>query len=233
MTADEEHGDETDVRQHVDAGQEVAPDGGRLERLPPDVVGLLGQLRRLHRLGAEPLDDAHAGDGLLDHRRQLGLLLLDGHDGRMDALREPAGEPVDQRQRQHGEHGQHGVQREQDGDAAPHHEERRDRERDHHDEGLDLQQIAARPAHQLTRLRTVVEADVQPHEVREQLLSQHRLGEAALAEGEVPARGGEDGDDHAGDHDQAGPHHERPEPLTIPRSMAIWVTFGTAILPAV
>ena len=59
----------------------------------------------------------------------------------------------------------------------------RDRQRDHHDEALDLLEVGVGPAHQLAGLRPVVEREVQPLEVGEQPVAQVGLGPARLAEG--------------------------------------------------
>src|SRR3546814_3235992 len=71
---------------------------GRLHRAPVDVVGLDPEPCGLHPLGAEALHHPDAGHRLLDDRRQLGRLLLDAHDGRVEAPGEPGGEHVEQRQ---------------------------------------------------------------------------------------------------------------------------------------
>ena len=49
-----------------------------------------------------------------------------------------------------------------------------DRERDHHDEALDLLQVGVGPAHELTGLRLVVVREVQPLQVGEQLAAAGR-----------------------------------------------------------
>ncbi len=75
-----------------------------------------------------------------------------------------------------------------------------DRERDHHDERLDLLEVGVGPAHQLTGLGAVVEREVEPLEVGEEALAQVGLDPAGLAEGEVAAEPGEDAD-----HDRRAP----------------------------
>ena len=70
-----------------------------------------------------------------------------------------------------------------------------DRERDHHDERLDLLEVGVGPAHQLAGLGLVVEGEVQALEVGEELLAQVGLDPAGLAERQVAADAGE-GADH-------------------------------------
>jgi hypothetical protein len=79
-----------------------------------DVVGLDGEFGGLHLLGAEALHHTHAGDRLLDHRGELGLLGLHREDGRMDGLREAPGRPVDERQRRERHQRQQRIGDEQD-----------------------------------------------------------------------------------------------------------------------
>ena len=74
----------------------------------------------------------------------------------------------------------------------------RDRDRDHHDEGLHLLQVGVRPAHQLAGLHIVVEREVQALEVGEDAVTQHRLGPTGLAEGIPPSKAAADPCDHAG-----------------------------------
>ena len=79
-------------------------------------------------------------------------------------------------------------QREQRVDAHEDHGDRddrdqvRDRERDQHDDALDLLQVGVGPAHQLAGLRPVVEGEVQALEVGEQPVAQLGLGPAGLPE---------------------------------------------------
>ena len=96
------------------AGRNVARTPGRLHRAAEDVVGLRAQPRRLHGLGTEALHDAHAGDRLLDHRGQLGGLLLDAHHRGVQAPREARGEHVEEREAPERQHGEHRVGEEQD-----------------------------------------------------------------------------------------------------------------------
>ena len=109
-----EHRDEADVREQLEGGEERGAHAGGLHRAAVHVVGLCAQPRRLHRLGAEALHHAHPGDRLLDHRRQLGGLLLDPHHRGVEAPREARGEHVEERQAPEGQHGEHRVGEEQD-----------------------------------------------------------------------------------------------------------------------
>ena len=107
------------------------------------------------------------------------------------------------------------IEREERLRREQHHDDRDDHrqvgrgDRDHHDEALDLLQVAGRAAHQLTGLGVVVVADVQPHDVREQLLAQPRLGQPALAERDQAAPPREDAGDHCRRCDQARPEPQR------------------------
>ncbi len=96
------------------------------------------------------------------------------------------------------------------------HAEVRHGDRDHHDERLDLLEVARRTAHQLAGLGTVVVADVQRHDVVEQLLAQAGLGPAGLAKGVVATQRRERAHEHAGDGDQHSPRARADRPRRCP-----------------
>ena len=89
---------------------------------------------------------------------------------------------------------------EQDHGDREHGDDVGDRERDHHDEGLDLLEVGVGPAHQLAGLGAVVEREVEALEVGEEPVAQVGLDPAGLPEGEVAAQPGEDAD-----HDRGRP----------------------------
>ena len=203
--AEAEHGDQAELRHQFDRRQVLRPDPRRLDRLALDVVGLLAQLGGLHALGAEALDDPHPTDGLLDHGGEIGLLRLHGEHGRVDRLGEPPAGDVHERQGRQGHDGEQRVGDQQDDGDGDDHRRVRQRDRDHHDEALDLVEIARRPAHQLAGLRPVVVADVQRHDVAEQLLAQAGLGPARFPEGVEAAERRQCTGQHAGDGHEADP----------------------------
>ena len=205
VPTDAQHGDHAQVRQQVERRQERAADLRRVERDASDVVGLDAQLVGLHLLGTEPLDHPNAADALLDDGGELRLLDLHRQHRRMDAVREALRQQVDDRQRRQGDEREQRLRREQHHDDRGDHRQVGRSDRDHHDEALDLLQIARRAAHQLPGLRVIVEADVQSHDVREQLLAQSGLGHPALAKGEQAPPSREDSSDHCGSGDEAGP----------------------------
>ena len=156
-------------------------------------------------LGAEPLHDPDPADGLLDHGGEIGLFGLHREHRGMDRLGEPPSGDVHQRQRRQGDERQQRVGDEQDHRDGDDHRRVRQRDRDHHHEVLDLVEIARRPAHQLAGLGPVVVADVERHDVAEQLLAQPGLGPSRLAEGVEATERGERTGEHAGDGDEADP----------------------------
>ena len=105
--------------------------------------------------------------------------------------------------------GQQGVHGQQHGGDTDDEREVRQRERDHHDEGLHLLQVVAGPAHELSGLRPVVEADVERLQVGEEPLAQPTFGQARLPEGEVAAGGAQRPGDEADHDDGQRPHEER------------------------
>ncbi len=212
VTADEEHEHQADAGQDVHQRDVHAADARRLERHAADVVGLRPQLLRLDALGAEPLHDADAGHALLHHRGDLRCLLLHLHHDRVDRRREVPGDRVEERQRREGEEGEERVQPHEHHDDRGEEGEVRQREGDHHDEHLHLQQVGARPTHQLPCLGVVVVADVKLLDVGEEPLAQPRLGPAALPERVVAAQRHEDARHHTGGEDA---DHPRPERILV------------------
>ena len=202
VSTDGEHGDQAELGQQLHRRHVEGADLGGPERHVANVVGLLLELGDLDLLGAEAFDDTHAGHCLLDDGGQLGLLGLHLADDRMDAAREPRRREVDERQRSHRHEGEHRVGDEENDRRGDDQHDVGDRDRHHRDEHLHEVEIARRPAHQLTRLRPVVIADVEAHDVVEQPLAELGLGPARLTEGEVAAERGERAGDEAGDGDQ-------------------------------
>ena len=132
------------------------------------------------------------------------------------------------------EHREHRVDRQQDHRDGEHGDAVGDRERDHHDEGLDLLQVRVGPAHQLAGLGPVVEREVQALEVGEQPLAQIGLDPAGLAEREVAAQPGEDADDDRRARDGQRPARSAAmSSASIPRSTARCTSRPTLTLPAV
>jgi hypothetical protein len=209
VAADAEHQDEADGRRQVHGRQVAASHARRIERCRPHVLRPLAEPSRLHGLGAKALHDAHARDGLLDHRGQIRRPGLHRHHGRMDAAREPLGEDVDERQRQERAERQSRVQGQEDHGDARGQGDVRHRERDHDDEHLHLLQVVAGPAHELAGLRLVVEADVEGLQVGEEPLPEPRLRPTGLAEGDIPPRRAQDAGHEAESDDGQRPHEER------------------------
>ena len=77
MPAVPEDADEAERREQVDQRDEVRAQPSLVHRAVVDVVGFRREPSLLQALGAEALDDAHAGDALLDDARQVGELLLE------------------------------------------------------------------------------------------------------------------------------------------------------------
>jgi hypothetical protein len=138
-------------------------------------------------LGAEALHHPHAADALLHHRGQLRLLGLHGEHRGVDACaRTECASTLSTGSGASAMSASSGCWMASTTTTWRHHQVRRG-ERDHHDEALDLLQVARRTAHQLPGLGVVVVGHVQPQDVGEQLLAQLGLGEAALAEREPSA----------------------------------------------
>jgi hypothetical protein len=202
-----EHGDEPQVGQQLEPGQEHGPGAGGGHRLVVDVPGLGAESPGLDPLGAQALDDPHAGHRLLHHRGQLGRLALDAHDAGEQPAGEPGGQHVEEGQRPQRQQRQHRVDDGEDHRHRQHGHRVGDGQRDHHHEGLDLLEVGVGPAHELAGLRLVVEGEVEALEVGEQPVAQVGLDPAGLTEGEPPAQAGEGGrgDGHA-------PEDQRPAP---------------------
>ena len=139
-----------------------------------DVVGLDGQLGGLHALGAEALDHPHAADRLLDDGGQLGLLGLHGEHRRVDPREKRWASTLTSGSGARAITASSGCEVISSTTIGDDHRQVRERHRDHHDEALDLHQVARRPAHQLAGLGAVVEAEVQAQVVPEQLVAQAR-----------------------------------------------------------
>ena len=209
MPTDPENEDQTDRRQDVDCRQEARPDPCCIQRDAADLVGLLSELGGLHPFGTETLDHPNTGHALFNHRRQRCLTDLDGHHGRMDRGAEPSRREVDERQRCKGEQGQQRIAVDEQNQDRDQLEQVADHQRDHHDERLQLLQVARCAAHQLTRLGVIVIADVQAEDVIVQPLAQTRFGGPALAEGEPPPPTGEHTRDDADRADDQRPLQQR------------------------
>ena len=89
-----EHRDQPEVRQQLERRPVAGADPGRLERDLVEVVGLGAEPCGLDVLGAEPLDHPHARHRLLDHRGELGRLLLDADHRRVQLRGEALGEEL-------------------------------------------------------------------------------------------------------------------------------------------
>ena len=207
VTTDGEHRDEAEVRQQIERRQERAAYSRRLQRHGANVVGLHAQACCGDTFCAEALDDAHPADRFFHDGGELCLLGLHRQHRWVDPARKPGRKDVQERQRRERDEGEQGLLYGEHDHDREHHHQVRCGDRNHHHEALDLQQVAGRPAHQLTGLGVVVIRDVQMQDVREELLAQLGLGEPALAEREPPTPGSED----AGDHGH-GADEQRPEP---------------------
>ncbi|MEZ5218607.1 MAG: hypothetical protein R2715_18945 [Ilumatobacteraceae bacterium] len=175
------------------------------------VPRFLGEPIRLDVLGTEALQHPNAADGLFDHGGQLGRFLLHGHDRRMDPAGEPVRQQVDERQREQGDGGEQRIEDEQNGGDAKHGGEVGERHRDHHHEGVHLLEIGTRPGEELTGLGVIVEPDVMPLEVGEELSRStvsHQRASGRRTSGETPHGAGDD----SGDHDQPDPQQDRISP---------------------
>ena len=75
----------------------------------------------------------------------------------------------------------------------------------HHDEHLDLVEVARGAAHQLTGLGSVVVADVQRHDVAEESLAESGLGPPGFAERIEATERREEPCEQPGERDEAGP----------------------------
>ncbi len=178
MAAVAEDQDQAQVRQQLHARQVAGSDPGRPHGCLVHVVRLRVETIGLERLRAEPLDHPHTGDALLHDAGQLGGLALDRHGLRVEARGEALAEPVQERQRPECQRREDGVDEEEDHRHRDHRHRVRDGERDEDDEVLDLLEIGVGPAHQLTRLRAVVEGEVEPLYVGEEAVAKISLGPA-------------------------------------------------------
>ena len=82
----------------VEQGHEERPDARQIDDAVVDAAGLARQLSVLDRFGAEALDGSNAGHRLLHDRGEPGQLLLQCHGHGMNAVGEPSGAEVDDRQ---------------------------------------------------------------------------------------------------------------------------------------
>jgi oligopeptidase B len=202
VTAVPEDGDEAEGGQQLERRQVRGPDPGGGHRAVEHVVGLGGQPAGLGLLGPVALDHPDAGHRLLHDLGQLGQLLLEAHDLGVQAGGEALGQDVDQRQGTQGQQRQVGVGGEQDHRDRQHRDGVGQRQRDHHEEELDLLQVGVGAAHQLAGGRLVVVPEVQPGEVLEQAATQVGLDPAGHPEGVPPADAAAGGGHHAGPEDQ-------------------------------
>ena len=200
-----EHEDQTDVRQQLERRKEDRAHAGGFDRLVVELVDLGAEPRLLHPLGAEALHDAHARDGLFDHGGDVAGLALDAHDGGMEPDAEPLGEDIEQRQAAEREQREDRVDRDEDDRDGRDGDRVGERERDHHEELLDLVEVRVGAAHEVPGLRLVVVGEVQPLEVREQPVAQRRLRPSRDPEGPPPPQTGERALHDADDADDDGP----------------------------
>ena len=160
----------------------------------------------------KPFTDAHAGDALLDHAREVAELLLQAEGHGLDLLREARRRHVEERQRAQREHGEHHVLQRHHDDDGDQDERARDRERDEDHDLVDLLDVAVRARHELAGLGLVVEREVQSLEVREQPLAQVGLGPVRDAERGVAAQTRTERLEHTdGEHD----HHVHDDDLAV------------------
>ncbi len=159
----------------------------------------------MHAFGTESLDDTHTADGFLDDSREFGLLGLDGEYRRMNGSREAAPENLDERERREREQRQLPVGDQQNDRDGADHREIREGDGNHHDEHLDLVEVARGAAHQLTGLGSVVVSDVQRHDVAEESLAESGLGPPGFAERIEATERREEPCEQPGERDEAGP----------------------------
>jgi hypothetical protein len=188
-----ENGDEPHRGQQVDERQEPGSKPGGFERAVEDPVGAVVELGRLDRLGPEALHDPDAGERLLHHARELGELLLQVEAHRLHPLGEERGRDVEERQRAQREQCQQRAREHDDRDHRDEHQRARHREREQDDDGVHLLDVGIGPGHELPGLGLVVEREVQPLQVREELLAHVGLDPERHAERAVSAEPGGDG----------------------------------------
>ena len=231
-----EHRDQAEVGEQLHRREEAGPDASGAHRLAEDVVGLLREPAGLHALGAEPLHHSHPRDRLLDDGGELGGLApgcpsprggVGGRSACAAMLRNgrlPSASSVSS-----------GSIVEQDDGDGEHRDGVGDRQRDHHDERLDLLEVGVGAAHELTGLRVVVEAEVELLDVREEPVAQVSLDPARLPEGEVPPQPGEDGRDRSRRHRSAATSRaaRTSSPLSMPLSTAPLTRSPLLTLPTV
>ena len=137
------------------------------------------------------------------------MFLLNGQYRRVNTPRESTRQNVDEGQWRQREDRQVGLRGEQQRDDRDDHGQVGQRDRDHHDERLQLLQVRRGATHQLAGLHAVVVSDVQTKQMIEDALAQAGLYPTALTEGHPAPKRGEDARDHRGRHHQPGPEDER------------------------
>ena len=116
---------------------------------------------------------------------------------------------IDERQRRDCDNRQNRIcnkQNRRDGNNLNH---VRHRDRNHHDEALNLHQIARRATHQLTSLCFVVIIDVQVEHMTKKFFAQQGFSPTALAKCDIPTKPRQDAGQHTETSDDQRPLQQR------------------------